>query len=447
MLKTDKIAIIGYGEEGKAVYEYLTRHGFKDITICDQKGDGGMKGGRGLGLPVGAKKRLGPDYLKNLADFDVIFRSPGVSVLKPEIAAARQKGAEVTSATKYFFEKCPCKIVGVTGTKGKGTTASLIWEMGKGGRRQFFLGGNIGVVAIEFLDKLAARDIVILELSSFQLQDLDKSPHIAVVLNTTSEHLDYHKNVREYLEAKEAIVKYQKAGDYAIFNKDYLYWKKYAKLTAAKKIFVSAKDVKKKFGEIEIALPGHHNLENIAAAVVVAEILKVPVSRMREVLKTWHGLEHRLEFVAEIRGAKYYNDSFATTPDSTIAAIKSFPKNNLILIAGGSEKFADYKKLGEEIVRQKNLRVVILIGQTGPRIEDAILKAEKRLNAAARRMRHLTVIRRDDFEDAVLEAYVRAGRDWVVVMSPASASFDMFKNYKERGKKFREIVKSFDPLL
>ena len=273
------------------------------------------------------------------------------------------------------------------------------------------------------------------------------SPHIAVVLNTTSEHLDYHKNRAEYLAAKESIVRYQMPGDFAIFNKDYPYWKKYAKLGRGKKFFVSARDVKVKFGDIKPALPGPHNLENIVAAVKVAEILKIPKKIMRRVIETWRGLPHRLEFVAEIKSVKYYNDSFSTTPESCIAAIKSFPKNNMILIAGGSEKFSDYSKLGAEIVAQKNLRAVILIGQTAQRIEDAILKAEKKVMKTRQKYcaGNLTVLRRNDFEEAVFEAYIRAEPNWVVVLSPASASFDMFKNYKERGARFKEIVKSFIP--
>jgi len=453
MQKTDKIAILGYGTEGVALYEYLNAHGFKDITICDQKESLEDAEGKGGKVPK-VKLRLGKNYLKNLSDFDVVFRSPGVKYLDLEIQKAKKVGVEISSATKLFFEKCPCKIIGVTGTKGKGTTATLITKIlenaDNGGKKNsIFLGGNIGVPAIEFLDKLNKNSIVILELSSFQMQDLEMSPHIAVILNTTSDHMDYHKNVAEYLKAKEAIVKYQKTGDYAIFNKDYPYNKKYAKLTKAKKIFISAKDVKKKFGDIKIALPGPHNLENVAPAVAVCEILKVPKNRMIKTLETWHGLEHRLEFVEEISGVKYYNDSFSTNPPSTIAAIKSFPENNMILIAGGSEKFSDFTELGKEIVAQKNLKIVILIGQMADRIEEAILKAEKKYGekkaekSFEKSARILLLIRRDNFDDAVFEAYIRAKTGWVVAMSPAAASFDMFKNYKERGKKFKEIVRSF----
>ncbi|MEK7085954.1 MAG: Mur ligase family protein, partial [Patescibacteria group bacterium] len=228
MNQRSKIAILGFGIEGKAIFTYLEKHNYRDLTVCDQNVD--LK----VEMPQGASVRLGPQYLDKLSDFDVIFRSPGIKFLNPNVQFAIQKGVEVTSPTNFFMDQCPCPVVGVTGTKGKGTTCTLIHEMlvksGKKPGINVFLGGNIGQCPIEFLDKLNAKCLVVLELSSFQLQDLKKSPLYAVILNTTIDHLDYHHDRDEYLQAKEKLLDEQKKRSVAVLNKDYEYSKYYKTL-------------------------------------------------------------------------------------------------------------------------------------------------------------------------------------------------------------------------
>lgn len=477
--KQSEIAILGFGEEGRAVFEYLRRKNLKNITICDQKE-------QIEDLPKDARTNLGKSYLKNLEKFDIIFRSPGISCLKKEL---KKIASKTTSQIRYFLENCPCKIIGVTGTKGKGTTATLIYKILKAAGKDVYLGGNIGKPPIIFLDKLTKDSLVILELSSFQLQDTTKSPHIAVILNTTVDHLDYHASQEEYREAKKPIVRFQTKKDHIIVNRDYQTSTAFAKKTPAKPHLISTKSPNKdldayiKKGDIilnnqkickkeEVGLIGSHNLENILPAIAVAGIFEIDPKIIAKVVKNFKGLPHRLEFVAEKDGIKFYNDSFSTTPETCIAAIKSF-KEPLILIAGGSEKYADFNKLADEIIARRNLKMVILIGKTACRIEKAIEEANNRATkrieelekegkkAKITRDLPLKVVRAQNLQEAflsvkmiMLELQKHHNNDtttdslkpktpFVVLLSPACASFDLFKNYKERGEVFRNLVKTF----
>ncbi len=457
MDKRSKIAILGFGVEGKAVLAYLEKHELRDVTICDQNVD--LK----VELPQGVSARLGVDYLKGLENFEVIFRSPGVKFLDPRVQAAVVAGVEVTSATNFFVEQCPCPIVGVTGTKGKGTTSTLIFEMLKKGGREsgvnVFLGGNIGQCPMEFLDNLNGDCVVILELSSFQLQDLNGSPSsragvkYAVMLNTTVAHLDYHEDREEYMEAKEKLLTRQGKGGVAVLNKDYEYSKYYAPLVkgdlkwvsikekvkdgacvAGGEIFYAANGKSEKVADVsEMALVGSHNLENILPAVVIARELGVSAEACHEVIKEFKNLPHRLQFIREVGGIKFYNDSFSTVPETSMAAADSFSEP-LVLIAGGYDNGADYGTWAEKILTRENLHTVILIGATSDKMEKALVEAEGRMSGA-----HLfptKILRRKALEDAVIDAYAESDSGGVVVMSPAAQSFDMFKNYKERGNEF-----------
>jgi len=450
MNKRSKIAILGFGVEGKAVLAYLQKHGFTEITVCDQNVN--LK----AELPQGVSANLGVDYLKNLEEFEVIFRSPGIKYLEPSVQSAKARGTEVTSATNFFVDQCPCRIVGVTGTKGKGTTSTLIYEMlKKEGFKEginLFLGGNIGQCPVEFLDKLNKDCLVILELSSFQLQDLDKGVKYAIMLNTTVDHLDYHEDREEYMEAKEKLLTKQNKTSVAVLNKDYEYSKYYKPLVKGKLKFVSVKSAVKdgayvKGGEIfyvsggkskkvadvsEMALIGSHNLENILPATVIAEELGVSLENCREVIKEFKNLPHRLQFAREVSGVKFYNDSYSTVPETSMAAVDSFEVPT-VLIAGGYDKGADYDEWAEKILTKESLHTVILIGATSDKMEEALLKAEGRLGSKAFPTK---ILRRKSLEDAVIDAYAESDSGGVVVMSPAAASFDMFKNYKERGNEF-----------
>ncbi len=390
---------------------------------------------------------MGEKYLDQLEGYNVIFRTPNLLPTNKKLIEARNKGAEITSQTKLFMELCPAKTIGVTGTKGKGTTATLIHKILKANSEETYLGGNIGVPMISFLDKLGKDSVVVLELSSFQLMDLDKSPNIAVVLNITQDHLDVHADREEYIGAKKSIVKYQTDKDFAVINMDYETSLSFEKITMAKifeisiraavkkgcyvnkndDIILSTEESEEKIASFsELQLRGWHNLENVCAAVAAAYLGGAGLDSIRGIVKNFQGLEHRLEFVADIGGVKYYNDSFATTPETTIAAIKVFDEP-IVLIVGGSEKGSDYSEMGKAI--GKKAKAVFLIGQTASAIREKIPNSNVRIEEGF-----------TDMEDLVEKAATLSEPGDVVVLSPGCASFDLFKNYKERGELFKEAV-------
>jgi len=473
-----KVAVLGLGVEGLSSVRFLVKNGAR-VTVLDQKnekelipllrhsGNPSADGASRItnGQRDSGQARMtsfertpevvgGENYLKDLEKFDVIVRSPGVKRNLSEILTAEKNGVVITSQTKIFFDLCPCPIIGVTGTKGKGTTATLIYEMLKRQTFDAYLGGNIGKPPFEFLDKLDSKSWVVLELSSFQLQDLTRSPHIAVMLMTTSEHLDYHKDTNEYVDAKRNILRFQKEQDFAIINKDYPASNESDSHTSAKVFRISrerevregcfVKDgiVKLKINSAlqneklkiidtkDILLPGKHNLENVCAAVMAALIAGVSKENIVKVLKTFRGLEHRLELVGEINGVRYYDDSFSTTPETAIAAIKSF-KNPEILILGGSSKGSDFSELGRVVSNAKNIKAIIGIGVEWKRI-----KAQFRIQNSE----FIIVEGVKDMKTIVAAASKIARPGDVVLLSPACASFDMFENYKDRGKQFKKQV-------
>ncbi len=449
--KSGSIAILGIGIEGRALADYFEKHGYKDVTLCDQK--------KALNEYAEFKLQTGESAFDRLDRFEYIFRSPGIHMNHPELKKARETGSKITSATKLFFDICPCPIIGITGTKGKGTLSTLIYKILKNGGKDIYLGGNIGESPFDFIDQLNENSIVVLELSSFQLQDLKKSPHIAVVLNTVSEHLDYHKDIEEYLSAKESIVRYQTKQDVAVANFDYPYHLRYLTLTPAEKFLVS---VKKEVGDgayvendkiisvrhwkkekicgiKEVGLIGPHNLENIMPAVTIAKHLKIPTDIIKKTIIEFKGLPHRLEFIRKVDKISYYNDSFSTTPETCIAAIQSFTEP-IVLIAGGSEKHSDYSKLAKVIVHRPNLKTVVLMGETADKIEEAINIVNDK--ALKNRSIPLNIVHAKNYGEAFFAARVNGEKNGVVLLSPASASFDMFENYKKRGEAFRKWVES-----
>lgn len=403
--KNKKVAIIGYGLEGQDAEKFLKSKG-AIVTILDQKDD--------------------PNYLQNLNKYDIIVRSPGVYPYKKEILKSAKFGIRITSPTHIFFDEFNGTIIGVTGTKGKGTTSTLIYELLQSGGLDVYLGGNIGKPILELLPKLKSTSYVILEMSSFQLIDLPVSPDISVVLNITSDHMDWHKNQKEYIDAKKNIVKFQKPSDWAVINSEYKNSKIFAKETKANVIFFNKNTLDHRFKE-KLILRGEHNLENIAAAVAVGKILNIDKKIIIKTVREFKGLEHRLEFVREINGIKFYNDSFATGPQPTIAAINSFTENET-LILGGSDKGLDYKELGELINKKENVKNIILIGQ----IRDQI---KKHIN-----VKKIYDLGMSDMKKIVKKAFEITKKDGVIILSPAAASFDMFQNYKDRGNQFKEAV-------
>ncbi len=451
MDKSSKICILGYGVEGKATLNYLVKHGFGNITICDKNVD--LKDL----LPQGVSCTLGTHYLDDLEEFDFIFRSPGIRFLEPKIQGAIIKGVEVTSATKFFMENTPSKTVGITGTKGKGTCSTLCYEMLKKKLKKTYLAGNIGNSPIEYLDELDEKSMVVLEMSCFQLQDLKKSPDYSVFLNTTIDHLDYHADTMEYMQAKESIASYQTEKGVLVLNKDYEYSKYYKPLAKGKVLEVSRKEkvlngafvhkgsifyakdgAEEKICKVsDVKLVGSHNLENIMPAICIAKELGVKNADILDVIKNFSGLPHRLELVRELNGVKFYNDSFSTNTETSMAGVDSFDEKT-VLIAGGSDKGLNYDEWAVKILTKPNLTCVILIGDTAKKMEESLIEAEKKLGDALGSP--TKILHRETFESAVLDAYAEVGKSGVVLMSPGAASFGLFKDYKDRGERFRNLV-------
>jgi UDP-N-acetylmuramoylalanine--D-glutamate ligase len=450
--KNKKVAILGLGVEGLSCIQYLSKNG-ADLTVLDRREKEDMDSDMHENAKdLGVKFTLGKDYLQKLTDFDVIFRSPGFNRNNSELLEAEKQGVMVTSLTKLFFELCPCPIIGVTGTKGKGTTSSLIYEMLKESGRDVYLGGNIGTPPLDFLEQLNKDSIVVLELSSFQLQDMTKSPHVAIMLMTTSEHLDHHKDISEYIDAKRNILRFQTQDDFAIVNRDYPASNESDIYSDGRVFYVSREragqdgvfvrddilwmqidgNEKKIIDTKDILLPGKHNIENVSAASLAAHLAGVGREQIVKVLRSFKGLEHRLELVREVNGVKYYDDSFSTTPETAIAAIEAFVAPE-ILILGGSSKNSDFSELGKVIGNSKNIKAIIGIGDEWHRI-----KAE--LPVSNFKSQILFIEDAKDMKTVVLAASKIAQSGDVVLLSPACASFGMFKNYKDRGEQFKREV-------
>ena len=430
--KDKKVAVIGFGVEGKDAIKYLLKNEAL-VTLYDKKNEVELD----LSEIDKSSVRLvcGENYLEGgLNGFDYIVRSPGVYPFTKELVGAKEKGVIITSSIKIFFDECPGIIIGVTGTKGKGTTSTLIYEILKASEKDAYLVGNIGKPSLEILPNLNKDTWVVMELSSFQLMDLEKSPHIAVVLNITEDHMDWHKDRDEYVEAKKNIVKFQDENDYAVLNDDYDLPRSFYKYTKAQVKYFSKYNLGFLNGE-KFLLRGEHNLENICAALHVAEIVGAPRDTIKETITNFKGLEHRLELVAEIDGVSYYNDSFATGPQPTIAAINSFEEPET-LILGGSDKGLSFDELRKVILEKDNVKNLILIGEIGEKIGGEILG------------KNIINLGNTTMSEIVSKAKEITPKGGVVILSPAAASFDMFKNYKDRGNQFKEsVLKLKDSLI
>jgi len=462
-----KIAVLGLGIENLYLCDFLLKNEIYKNEVRDQKNlleieeTFTFEEKKILGS---IKSKLlfvtGKGYLSGLDDFDYIFRTPGISSLLPEIISAKKNRVIVSSQIQLFFDLCPAKIIGVTGTKGKGTTASLIakiLEKNFSPEKKIFLLGNIGQSAIDKIWQIDKDDLVVLELSSFQLQDLITSPKISVVTNLSEDHLNYHKSLSEYYDAKTNIIRYQSKLDFAVINQDYLTAFEMISQTDSNVFLFSGKnyvdkgafvrEISDKLYELvlrfsgreevvcrsdELKIVGRHNLENIAAASIVAKILNVKTAVISRTIREFEGLAHRIEYVGTIDKAQFYNDSFATNPLSTISALESFAEP-IILIVGGSLKNSDYQPLVKKIVEQKNVKKVIYFGQSGEIINHKLLAMGfKKSVFGGRKI------------DKVIDLAKNLSKPGdIVLFSPASASFGMFKNYKDRGDKFRlEIQKN-----
>jgi len=448
MITGKKIAIVGFGIEGVSCANYL---GVRNrIFIIDQKSKEQIDDDLWKKLKIKNIKFFWGSRMPKGLDVDFIVRSPGVG---PEAAVVKKllgKKTQITTLTNIFFDECPCPVIAVTGTKGKGTTATLIYKILKEKFKGVFLAGNIGTPALDILSKLKKDSLAVLELSSFQLLDLKKSPHLAVILMVTTEHLDWHKDQDEYISAKKPIVLFQSKNDFAVVNADFANSTKIARNIKSKIYYFSTKkrtngvylEGRRIVSGIEspeeicdiskIRLVGKHNIENVLAAVAVSKIYSVQNDDIVKVLTTFKGLEHRLELVGEKNQIRFYNDSFSTTPETTIAAIESFD-NKKILILGGSSKKSDFSALSEKITKDSSIKALVLIGQEAERIENSINDNGYFKGPVLKGAKNM--------EEIVKAAQKLAKPGYIVLLSPACASFDMFKNYKDRGEKFKTEVR------
>lgn len=437
-----KIAIAGYGLEGKQNYKYFNKPG-NDLTIVDECAD--------IDIPSDAKYITGDGAYDDMSQFDMVIRTAGLSPLKIK------KAKLVWSATNEFFAKCKAPIIGVTGTKGKGTTSSFITSILRAAGKKVHLVGNIGVPALSVLPDIRPEDFVVYEMSSFQLWDIKYSPHIAVVLMIEPDHLDVHTDFEDYLKAKSNIRRWQNLNDICIYHPSNPFSQKIASVTLATLDQTTKGDylnnihrygikddglvyIKDDFFYTNdrkicptncVKLPGKHNLENACAAMSAVLELKLDISdnQFAEGLRSFTGLPHRLKYVSEINDVKFYDDSISTTPGSAIAAIKSFTSPK-VLILGGSYKGGDFTDLVKEI-KKSNIRQIILMGDEANRIEQFLKDAgiAKYVN-----------LERCSMFEIVSKAAAAASPGDVVILSPACASFGMFKNYQDRGKKFINAV-------
>ena len=440
-LKDKKIAVLGLGVSNRPLVRLLLDFGCQ-VTGCDktprEKLDGEV-----LELEkAGCTLHVGENYLDGV-EADVVFRTPGMHPANPAIQALVSRGAQVTSEMEVFFEVCPCTILAVTGSDGKTTTTTLVSEMLKAEGKTVWLGGNIGTPLLPLVRQMQPSDFAVVELSSFQLMDMKRSPARAVITNLAPNHLDIHKDMAEYFQAKTNIFRYQDENGILILNAD-------NPITAAfrgngKTLFFSrqkeadvclADGVICRHGEkvlktSEILIPGVHNVENYMAAIAMVDGL-VSDETIRQVARTFGGVEHRIELVRVKDGVRFYNDSIASSPSRTIAGLRSFPEK-VILIAGGYDKHIPYDVLGPEICA--HVKKLFLGGATGEKIRQAVISCPQYDPKA------LEITDCGSFEPAVRAAAAAAKAGDVVLMSPASAAFDQFKNFMVRGDFYKKLVK------
>lgn len=443
-----RVAVIGIGVSNTPLIKTLLNAGIS-VTACD-KAPRENFGPLAEELEhLGAELHLGETYLDGL-DQDIIFRSPGIRPDIPSFLAAMEKGSVLTSEMEVFFKVCPCKIIAVTGSDGKTTTTTLISEMLKNAGYTVHLGGNIGKPLLSEAGEMKKDDVAVLELSSFQLMTLSDSPDIAVFTNLSPNHLDIHKSMEEYAQAKENIFSHQSREGIAIFNRDNELTNEMAGRAPGKvlqfsrrqslengvfvendRIVVAQNGQRRElFAPERILIPGLHNVENYLAAIAAVQGM-VSDEVILHTAETFPGVEHRIELVRTLRGVRYYNDSIASSPTRTIAGLRSF-KQKVILIAGGYDKKIPFDILGKEV--QDRVKTLVLTGHTADKIYDAVVTCEGYQEG------HPNIIREDDFKNAVVAAHKAAEEGDVVILSPACASFDHFKNFAQRGQIFKQIV-------
>lgn len=469
-LKGKRVAFIGAGVSHRECIEVFAKKGAV-VTLCDKKPNLEAFGAYGETLKeLGVQLSLGETYLDGLAGQDMILRTPGFEYFTPQLQAAKAAGSEVTSEMELFFELCPCEKIAVTGSDGKTTTTTLIAEMLKAAGRTVHLGGNLGRALLPVVESIAPEDVAVVELSSFQLISMHESPDVAVVTNVTPNHLDHHKDMQEYIDAKRNILLYQKPGSRAVLGYandvtramasdvkgSYLWFTRFSEVEnggflRADGMLCVAKDGKTTpiVHRSEVALRGEHNLENLLAAFcAVWGMVDVPV--MAKVAREFKGVEHRIEPVRTLNGVQWFNDSIASSPTRVIAGLRAFDQK-LILLAGGSNKRVSFAPLAPELLA--HVKVLILIsnpqelaaaiarGETdyktsAQQIEEAV-RAQEGFEASGMRILHAS-----SMEQAVQLAYETAVPGDIVSLSPACASFDFYPNFEVRGRHYKQLVRA-----
>ena len=439
-LKDKRIVVLGLGVSNRPLVKLLLSFGC-NVTGCDRTPRENLDPAVLELEKLGCKLRVGDGYLDDLTA-DIVFRTPGMHPANPALTGLRDAGALITSEMELFFELCPCKIIAVTGSDGKTTTTTLISEFLKAAGYKVWLGGNIGTPLLPVCNQIEDTDIAVVELSSFQLMDMQRSAHISVVTNLAPNHLDVHKDMDEYVEAKKNIFKFQGAADRLILNADNAitagftgngttrFFSRKAKADICLQGDMILRDGKPVLNKNDILIPGEHNVENYMAAMLAVQGLVEDVV-ICNVAKTFGGVEHRIELVRVKDGVRFYNDSIASSPSRTIAGLRSF-QEKVLLIAGGYDKQIPYDVLGPEVC--EHAKAVFVNGATAMLIKEAIEKAPSYKPGAPE------IIVCEDFTDAVMKSSVYAKEGDIVLMSPASAAFDQFKNFMERGKYFKKLV-------
>lgn len=431
-----KIAIAGFGVEGQSNYAYWAKDPTNELTIVDERSPEDIPN-----LPDGAILLTGENVFSQLHDFDMVIRTAGLAPHKIST------NGTVWSATNEFFAKCPATIIGVTGSKGKGTTSSLIASILEAAGKKVWLVGNIGIASLDVLAQIQPDDIVVYELSSFQLWDAKKSPHIAVVLMIEQEHLDVHRDMEDYIQAKANITRWQTQDDLLAYNSENTYASRIAAASTARKVGVPSVDAahideaQRVFmygNEIlcsidELRIPGVHNRVNALAAIAAVWPITQDAASIKAGLNNFKGLPHRLAYVATVNDVAYYDDSIATTPGSAIAALRAFPDQPKVIILGGSYKGSDFSELARELAAQTQPTQAIVIGAEAPRIVTA-------LNEAG--FTQYEVLENANASSFTRRAAELAQPGGVVLLSPSAASFGLFKNYADRGEQFIAAVHS-----
>ncbi len=445
-----KICFVGIGVSNTDAMLLFAKKGAV-VTACDKKTRETLGDTATRLEEAGITLKLGDSYLDNLGEYDVVFRTPGMRYNTPELEQARAQGAVITSELEVFFDLCPCQIIAVTGSDGKTTTTTIISELLLKQGKRVFLGGNIGIPLLAKIEEITPDDVAVVELSSFQLISMRTSPHIAVVTNLSPNHLDMHTDMQEYVDAKKNIFLHQNGFSRTVLNFDNDITRSFVSETRGDTLLFSRNSKVRRgafvnddgllcmadetgvhilFHQDEIKIPGGHNIENYLAAIA-ATWGYISAENIEYVAKTFSGVAHRIEFVREVSGVRWYNDSIATTPSRTAAGLRAFSQP-VIVIAGGYDKKIPFAPLAPELIRYAKL--VVLLGDTAHAIRDAVTTCAGYHEGAP----ELVMV--SSLEEAVRTAHQKAVNGDVVTLSPACASFDMFKDYKTRGERFKELV-------